>query len=835
MARNKNRYRHITITPQQGGALVGSASDDIAGSSNYTKKLNFRRETDGELRREGWELFDPTGRQTALDNEYPIRLLYQFPATTGEGVLIAAAGGNIYRLKAGSVGYAFDEFEAYAEGGYYEPNNETFWWEKIYEGLHHMDALDEDGTTKNPFEGGANRWEAVTVLNHVVISNGVDLPIVYKAEWDYARPLYNLREQGVVSCGTIASYQDRLFLGDLSVIIDGYDRWFKEAADPYGDVYEDPLVVTGEVKVQRYQYRMFYSMEQNPKMFDTVESGGLPAKLTVENDGTYRISSDYQFKIGSLEDGAPLISDAQQFLDEEAVVINSGEFGIKTEDEKYAINTIGLTSRLFLFKDGDDYVLRNRYGNDPGFLSIVLPEWSSQTSYPKGTSVRFGASFYKASTAIDAGQSNPENNTDWVATEGYLNAGEYDIMIFSYLNQIYNQASTREFADDGTRILKMEQLADKLVVYRDSGFFFLSRSNVTQDPFAVEPRYTGGRVADYRHTITNIDGKRHMFLGSSGVYAISRASAEPEPVSVFELGIPFWKSIPPEYAEFVYASDNPVTRELFLSVPIGYMKNGNDEYINQTGEVVTTPVIDWGTIAFDYISKTISEIDASFTASCYARKPRLRRVGPEQSWFLMGIHASKEAPFYIGSKYRPDNNYDGQVVRYGYGPPEVGSTEPYRIYDRLGYGYKSELRSGLIDFGDSFSDKEVRSYVLELSNKYGVTPVDVIISTTSSVQGTEEIQTMSESNGVEIKHVTLNRMRDENMIPLYVRAPYIRDSVKVKAEYDITSAYVTPEYYLESYVGDDYKLKANPIKIVGKTYEVSGIDSRQATQATGQG
>ena len=63
-----------------------------------------------------------------------------------------------------------------------------------------MDALDEDGTTKNPFEGGAYRWEAVTVLNHVVISNGVDLPIVYKAEWDYARPLYNLREQGVVSC-----------------------------------------------------------------------------------------------------------------------------------------------------------------------------------------------------------------------------------------------------------------------------------------------------------------------------------------------------------------------------------------------------------------------------------------------------------------------------------------------------------------------------------------------------------------------------------------------------------------------------------------------------------
>ena len=73
------------------------------------------------------------------------------------------------------------------------------------------------------------------------------------------------------------------------------------------------------------------------------------------------------------------------------------------------------------------------------------------------------------------------------------------------------------------------------------------------------------------------------------------------------------------------------------------------------------------------------------------------------------------------------------------------------------------------------------------------------------------------------------------MIPLYVRAPYIRDSIRVRAEYDVTSAYVTPEYCLGGYIGDNYSIKPNPVKIVGKTYEVSGVDSRQATQATGQG
>ena len=223
---------------------------------------------------------------------------------------------------------------------------------------------------------------------------------------------------------------------------------------------------------------------------------------------------------------------------------------------------------------------------------------------------------------------------------GVFKSWHYEVIVSTYLNSLYNMASAREFADDGTRILKMVPLADKLVVYRDSGFFFISRSNVTIEPFAVEPKYTGGRVADYRHTISNLDGKRHIFLGSSGVYSISRSSAEPEPVSVFEMGPSFWKQIPPEYAEFVYSADNPVTRELFFNVPVGYMQNSAGEYIDQTGAVTQKPLIDWGTIAYDYITRTLSQIDASFTSACYARKPRMRRVGPEQSWFLMGLHSS---------------------------------------------------------------------------------------------------------------------------------------------------------------------------------------------------
>lgn len=957
MAR-KPRYKHITITPGQGGQLVGSASDDIAGSSNYTEKLNFRRDTDGELRREGWELYDPSGNAAPLDSEFPIRLLHQFSSSTGEAILIAAAGGTIYRLRAGTVGYVD---EGYGDENYFTGTEEKFWWEEIYSGLNHMDSLEEDGTLKNPFEGGAYRWEAVTVLNNVVISNGVDLPLIYRAEWDRAHPIYSLREQGIVSCGTIASYQDRLFIADVTTIIDGYDTWFIESEDPYGDIRAHSLYLEGNVKIQRFQYRMIYSMEQNPRYFDTTESGGLPATLVVSEDGEHRIKTSHRFAMGVYDEGKSLVTDTTSYFDEEAVLVQSEDFGIKTEDEKFALESTGLNSRLFLkfggyseyfieslyqndrmypiaqynwnpefyneartsdgivnndtqfwidaaksvdkaleyretgniiitkeqyealpeYTYGEDsyqpsssssqiawrelflgrdlfepdigkkeFIITNRNDDNVGLLSYDFPVWSLVEAYPTGTTVRYGAVFYRSTQSVNAGEDAPEENSKWVVADGYLNPGEYSVLVTSYLNQLYSQAASREFADDGTRILRMVPLADKLVVYRDSGYFFISRSLSSDlNIFSVEPRYRGGRVADYRHTIVDLDGKRHLFLGSTGVYSISRASSEPQPVSVFELGPTFWKSIPPEYAEYVYACDNPVTRELFFNVPLGVLQDGSGNYVDVKGSPVVNPELDWGVLAYDYISKTLSTIDASFTASAYIRKPRLTRVGPEQTWFVMGVHAVGEVitkdpnstnkstnaqNVYVGSKYRPDANHSGVLVRYGYGPPELGSTDPYRSYTRLGYGYKSVLRSGLIDFGDSFSDKEVRAYVLELSNKFGTTPVEVKISTTTSVQGTEEVETLSEVQGREEKYVTLNQVQDENMIPLYVRAPYIRDEIVVMPEYEGDS-YGEGGYYLDGYMNDENYIKANPVKVVGRTYDVSGVDTRQATQSIGQG
>ena len=301
------------------------------------------------------------------------------------------------------------------------------------------------------------------------------------------------------------------------------------------------------------------------------------------------------------------------------------------------------------------------------------------------------------------------------------------------------------------------------------------------------------------------------------------------------------------------------SREIFINCPLGYKKNSQGEYIDSLGNKTTKPELDWGVIAYDYINETLSQIDASITCAATIRKPKYNRVGPDELWFVMGIHQSSpefypynfilpdsvNPPSYVGTQFREDVRSGGVLVRYGYGPPKYGETEPYRVYNRLGYGYASRIKSGLIDFGDSFSDKEVRSYVLELSSKYGVTPIRVKISTTSAPQGTEQIETMSTENGVNNDYVTLNEIRDENMIPLYLRAPYMRDEISVLPQYEQGSTQYIESGYMETtnllFAYNTYfrealpKVIDNPVKLVGRTFEVSGIDTRSTTQAVGQG
>jgi hypothetical protein len=94
-------------------------------------------------------------------------------------------------------------------------------------------------------------------------------------------------------------------------------------------------------------------------------------------------------------------------------------------------------------------------------------------------------------------------------------------------------------------------------------------------------------------------------------------------------------------------------------------------------------------------------------------------------------------------------------------------------------------------------------------------------------------------DGKDIDYVELNNLVDENVIPMYVRAPYIRDEIIVTADLEYSDQVFAEDGYIDAqeefFETETPVVINNPVKIVGRTFEVSGIDSRSATQTYNQG
>ena len=238
----------------------------------------------------------------------------------------------------------------------------------------------------------------------------------------------------------------------------------------------------------------------------------------------------------------------------------------------------------------------------------------------------------------------------------------------------------KNFPEDGSRILKMLRLNDKLVVYRESGYLFIERGGST-DAFFFEERYRGDAVATFRNTITQVAGGRHMFVGHDGPYYMDSASLEPKSFDVLRTGPEFWRLVGKSQQEYMFTSRNGLTDEIFIASPLSDLG-------------------DWGVIALDEKSATVSLMDASITAATNLRPLE----GMDTTWYVMGMHTST-TPTYIGSE-QSESAYGSRVMRYGYGPLQSGSK--YQIFTRPDGDYDSVLRYGLSDFGDRFSEKDLR-------------------------------------------------------------------------------------------------------------------------------
>lgn len=89
------------------------------------------------------------------------------------------------------------------------------------------------------FSLDGHRWEAIEVAGWTVFNNGVDLPVSYQVNDYQVTPIYELRENGVASVGTIAEYIGALMCMDITEI---QSDWIEENFREVG------VVSSGEIK-----------------------------------------------------------------------------------------------------------------------------------------------------------------------------------------------------------------------------------------------------------------------------------------------------------------------------------------------------------------------------------------------------------------------------------------------------------------------------------------------------------------------------------------------------------------------------------------------------------
>jgi hypothetical protein len=846
------QYTAIELRPAQGGKLLGAISEDTGAEANYTLKQNFRRDLDVEMRREGWELFNPKYDNNLLDmplyEDDDVTLFFQFARPNGDTALIAVAGDKMYRLFASKdmPEYMLPDWvypNSGTEDSYYEGGRFDFNWKLIKDGLAKPGSIrkieilaggeyfDETSTpvaevmgngeegsvsvsmvpasvsppqgqhapdvigtyagkmrraftitaekgaysifrgvgddrviigtgvidTNNsiPMEYGLsvrfsvghyptaeewttvalpvrigtailnssgknydlppeiritdesglgtgatgqayihphNRWEAISLSGYAVINNGIDLPIAYREEWEDAKPVYGLRELGIVTVGCIAEFGGYMLCADLRELDeDSLVRWIEACAadpliDPYGHI-TDELATEYNLAITETQYAIIWSKAGYPLRWGPVHEGST-------NGGSDFWIPKYPHFVKSLTEG-------QDFT-----VVGAGPAGAPL------VTTI---KEVFTSPGGDVATIRMNHSASEG---DVIDNATGNA-------------------AID-GDGIPDGTLTDAVSLSSLAGGD-----------------SVEVSGDGSKILSMRKLMDRLIIYRQTGYWIASLENSVDDPFSFTERYNGQRTADYRNTIVNVAEKYHMFLNQTGVYKIDLTEPEPTWIDAFQVGPEVWKGLESSHQEKVFAFDNALTGEVWLCLPE-----------REDGQ---------STLCFDYRTNTVSTIDHVFTAGLVIRRP--------------------QNPFTETSDDMCILSYDGTVYTYGYGVAERPA-----VYNRASKGYSSVIQSSLMNFKDRFNEKDLRSYVLLLDQASPTLGTHIEIFSKGSILDEAILEAES----------FITDLDDETMIPLWSRSIFFRDRITVTG-------------------------KDNPMRLASRIFEVSVAKSRSQTQSTGEG
>lgn len=792
----------LTVRPAEGGKLITRASASDASVPHYTAKLNWRRDLSDEIIREGYDYFAPLGEiEGYLDHPFPgttdpLTLVHLVRRPNGDASVVVGTKTTLYRFRFDVSGYV-ENPPLYAEGvgdlPYFE---EPSRWQIIGTG----------------FSSNARRWEAEDIDGTATFNNSSDLPVQFRVEWDSVKPDYELREQGIVCVGTIGSSDGILLCADITELhpgdMDAVLGVLKSSVDVYQPGYKSGVATsTGTVVTaiaamfsaddvgrvlawstgERSRITGFIDATKVSIASGTVFTAGKNIKVTDE------ISDGWPGGVSTRWDAYALRTATDFFTDDmvgETITWPNGEYRrivavysptlARTDTDVpvaaakvYRENPLAYAGKDAIIAAGIPTFNRRQYRllwsnvAQPGrFAAILTAQFAAASKL---------ITVPRASRSLEMAQSvalSKAGANSGVLTGAVIQSSAPGLITISKAAQSTGTGTIQQsdsigtivglvdLQDDGSGILKMQRLAGRVVIYKDTHIFVAKYVANVDSPWSIERiAVPHGRSLYFRNTLVSIQDVAHVYAGKDRFYRFDLTSRQPQPIPDADLAANvFFDNASIEETESIFAADNHPTQEIWIVVP-------------------NKP-----TLCFDYLYSTFSTTDTSPSSASTVKAASYPLVAEGGEWFLMGwnngtllMNGLTTELLSVWNVADPQKWQDGKRIYYR------RSANPYSATKG---GYSAKLASGMINFGAATPDRR------EGSQAHDETHLErYIIGLSSQPQITGDNQpTLSVSFYYTVNQnlpesllgtATIVDAANHGLIPIHATSHYFRDEVQV--------------------------------------------------------
>lgn len=660
-----SKYRSITFRPTNGGALLSDLNRAEIGLANYETKRDWRRILGDEVRAEGHDYFRPIPEKALGNQPYPsagsstepINLVIEGRRPNGERAVIVATKTKIWRFFALSNARYYDS-DYFAETGddtpYFEDNPGD--WVLIGSG----------------FSESGRRWEAVNVAGYLILNNGVDLPVSYYLSDYEVKPIYEMRENGIASVGTIAEHSGILMVGDVrqlpqatvESIMSPVDSGAIEAYQT-GATYSGTITMTTSGSTVTASSSIF-----NPAMVGRYirTFSGKRREITAYLSGTQVTVGGTAMSITTAEPFYILQSDlTDQIVTTTASFFTSDMVGLKLYWDSGDVRRItGYISATQVYVSGDVPISQGRFKiQNKSAYSAYTDEanidryqyrlsWS-QTDLPRRWAAIYYGSIPTGSRVLtlkypvksmSVGDSirvlgAAQDGANLTAVVQFIAEDDVTVTLDTPAQTTVTNAQVQEsdslgsivkfydLIDDGSGVVRILTLKDYAIVYKETGIYIGSYSGDTTEPFSFRRRYGDdssrgegtSRGLFWKNTLVSVVGEYHLYAGRDSFYRFDLTSQVPVEMPQMEpcKGL-FFKNVDTgsrTFQDSVFAADNPMTKEVWFCNPN-----------SQTEDRI---------LAFDYFINQCRTSSAKVHSACPVKKPASSiQYDPASIWFILG-------------------------------------------------------------------------------------------------------------------------------------------------------------------------------------------------------